>query len=442
MQFFKELNLPDELLSAIEQMGYKTPSPIQQKAIPLVLQKKDLFACAQTGTGKTAAFALPIITELLKDKKPRQPFSFRALVLLPTRELAEQVAQNMEAYCKFTDIKVRKIYGGVSQKPQVRALEEGVDVVVATPGRLIDLKNQKLADLSKVEFLVLDEADRMLDMGFLPDIRRIARMLPFQRQSLLFSATLSTEVKDLAKFIVKDDAESISIAPDKPTADRIDQKLFFVESEHKFELLKYLVDKTFKDNPDSLILVFSKTKRQASSIAKRLTKAGPETMCIHGDKTQTSRQRSLNMFKSRQVRVLAATDIAARGIDVENMSLVVNYDLPAEIENYVHRIGRTARANLSGVAVSFCCDKDLWLLRPIERLIKKEIPVASEGENPFFSRRLLDMKCKPPRPPSKEEAKNSKKNRTFKRDFGEKRDSFGNFKKKSKIAKLAGKRKM
>lgn len=439
---FEELNLSPEILSALNSLGYTDPTPIQNLAIPRLLQGEDLFACAQTGTGKTAAFALPILNELAKSKIEHIPQQFSALVLLPTRELAEQVASNMESYAKYTNLKIRKVYGGVSQRPQVRALQEGVDVVVATPGRLIDLYNQRLISFEGVKYLVLDEADRMLDMGFLPDIKRIIYKLPKERQSMLFSATLFQDIRSLASFIVKD-AEFVNVAPDKPTADRIEQKICFVERENKFELLKHIIDLTFKNDADSLILIFTKTKRTASSLAKRLEKAKIQALCIHGDKTQSSRQKALDMFKKRTVKVLAATDIAARGIDVQDMNLVLNYDLPAEAENYIHRIGRTARANMSGVALSFCSPEELWLLRPIEKLIKKQIPLCDVDTNPFHCEKAFKARDKKQaNPQSKEELKKNKKNRTFKKDFGSKKDAFGNFKKKRRTPKLVGKNKM
>ncbi len=394
---FKALNLSQEILLALEKASYKEPTLIQERAIPKILAEHDIFACAQTGTGKTAAFTLPIIQKFQTSGFAKCG-SFRALILVPTRELAEQVNDNIKIYTKYARISHTKVFGGVSARPQIRALEKGVDILVATPGRLLDLFNQKKLSFSAVEIAVLDEADRMLDMGFIKDIRKIFSKLPFQRQTLLFSATMTDAVKELAKSIVKDPVE-ISVSPDKPAVEKIEQKLYFVDEADKINLLKYLVDKRLENDASARALVFCRTKHGANKVAKKLSGEKYEAEAIHSNKSQSARRRALDDFKAGRCMVLVATDIAARGIDVKNMGLVVNYDLPEEAETYVHRIGRTARAQQSGEAISFFCPSDKFLLRAIERFIKKSVPIAKE-ENPFESQDACDVyygkkKCVP-----------------------------------------------
>ncbi len=382
MQNFESLNLCEKLLKAINLAGYEKPSPIQIQAIPELLQGRDLFACAQTGTGKTAAFALPIMDKLENSGGYPKPRQFRALILTPTRELAEQVASNINQYGKFTSLSCCKAYGGVSQKPQVRALSVGVDILVATPGRLLDLFRQKALSFEGVEFLVLDEADRMLDMGFIPDIRRICAQLPEERQSMLFSATLSEEIIELAQNIVKN-PKRITISPDKPTVEKISQSLAAVAKDKKFDLVRHIMKTRLEGDESARALIFCRTKHGASKLAKKLTREGMKAEAIHGDKSQGARQNALNRFKRGECSALAATDIAARGIDIKDMSLVINYDLPEEVETYVHRIGRTARAEASGEAISFCSPEEVAELKFIERYIKREIPFFED--NPFES---------------------------------------------------------
>ena len=379
---FANLGLSEKILRAVENAGYEKPSPIQEMAIPSILKGRDIFGCAQTGTGKTATFALPIMQMLDERGHYPRPMQFRALILTPTRELAEQIASNISVYGKGMEFSICKAYGGVSLNPQIKILANGVDILVATPGRLLDLYNQKKLNFGGVEYLVLDEADRMLDMGFIKDIKKICALLPKERQSMLFSATLSNEIESLAKGIVRN-PERISVSPDKPTVEKIAQKIAFVELENKFFLLEKMMKARMSKQDDSLALIFCRTKHGANKLAKRLCRIGLTADAIHGNKSQSARQNALNRFKRRETRILVATDIAARGIDVKDMSLVVNFDLPEEAETYVHRIGRTARAEADGEAISFCTSDDSHLLRAIIKFIKKEIPTYFD--NPYHS---------------------------------------------------------
>ncbi len=375
---FSDFGLSENLQRAVHGLGYETPSPIQQKAIPAILAGRDIFGCAQTGTGKTAAFALPIMHKLDTEGHFPKPLEFRALILTPTRELAEQIGANIAQYGKYMELSHCKAYGGVSLKPQIRALAAGVDILVATPGRLLDLFNQKKLSFDGVEYLVLDEADRMLDMGFLPDIRRICSHLPNKRQSLLFSATLSPEIEHLARAIVNNPLK-ITISPDKPTVEKIGQKAAMLESTNKYNFLLELLNSK-ADTKDFLALVFCRTKHGASKLAKRLNKDGIKADAIHGDKTQSARKKALDKFKNRAITALVATDIAARGIDVKNMNLVVNYDLPDEPETYVHRIGRTARAEADGEAVSICTRDNVKDFYAVEKFIRQNIPLYKDTQ--------------------------------------------------------------
>jgi len=384
---FSQLGLSENILKSIRDANYQKPSPIQQRAIPAILQGRDIFGCAQTGTGKTAAFALPIMQKLETSGNFPRPLQFRALILTPTRELAEQIGANISMYGKHLNLSYCKAYGGVSLKPQIRALSIGVDILVATPGRLLDLFNQKKLSFDGVEYLVLDEADRMLDMGFLPDIRKICSQLPNKRQSLLFSATMSEEIEKLARSIVINPLK-ISIDPDKPTVEKIDQKVAMLESLDKYNFLTELL-LPHADEKDFLALVFCRTKHGASKLAKRLSKSGISADAIHGDKSQSARQRALGKFKDHNIRVLVATDIAARGIDVKNMNMVVNYDLPDEVETYVHRIGRTARAEASGEAVSLCTRDNIQDFSAIEKFIKLDIPLYTNTQ--YHSENVFEL---------------------------------------------------
>ncbi|WP_418974320.1 DEAD/DEAH box helicase [Agathobaculum butyriciproducens] len=368
---FNELKLEKNILKALKEAGYSEPTPIQQQAIPPVLEGRDLMGCAQTGTGKTCAFAVPIIQRLAKSEGRKG--TIRALILTPTRELALQIYENVCQYARYVPCSAAVIFGGVSQVPQVEAIERGVDILIATPGRLWDLMGQKIVKLDKAEFFVLDEADRMLDMGFFPDVKRIVKFLPKKRQTLLFSATIPAEIADLAEKMLHE-PEHISVTPSAKPADKIEQQLYFVEKQEKRELLPDII----RQSNVHQVLVFTRTKHGADRVARDLNRAGIKTKSIHGDKSQNQRQRALADFKECKIAVLVATDIAARGIDINDLPLVINFDLPNIPETYVHRIGRTGRAGQEGTAISFCDRSERPYLKDIEKLIGKRIPVAGE----------------------------------------------------------------
>ena len=370
---FNELNLSAPVLRAVAQAGYESPSPIQAAAIPPVLAGRDLMGCAQTGTGKTAAFALPMLDRLTASA-PRKKGAIRALILTPTRELALQIGESFEAYGKYLTLRSTVIFGGVGQAPQVAALKKGVDILIACPGRLNDLVGQGLLDLSNIEIFVLDEADRMLDMGFVHDVKKVIAKLPRQRQNLMFSATMPKEIEQLAAGILHDPA-FVKVDPVSSTVDRIQQSLYFVEKGNKKFLLPWLIKNLKPEVVNAL--VFSRTKHGADKIAKDLNKQGIPAAAIHGNKSQTARVTALEDFKAGKTRVLVATDIAARGIDISELSHVFNYDLPEVPETYVHRIGRTARAGADGTAVSFCAPEEQEYLAGIEKLNRRQIPVVS-----------------------------------------------------------------
>ena len=370
---FNELNLSAPVLRAVAQAGYESPSPIQAAAIPPVLAGRDLMGCAQTGTGKTAAFALPMLDRLTASA-PRKKGAIRALILTPTRELALQIGESFEAYGKYLTLRSTVIFGGVGQAPQVAALKKGVDILIACPGRLNDLVGQGLLDLSNIEIFVLDEADRMLDMGFVHDVKKVIAKLPRQRQNLMFSATMPKEIEQLAAGILHDPA-FVKVDPVSSTVDRIQQSLYFVEKGNKKFLLPWLIKNLKPEVVNAL--VFSRTKHGADKIAKDLNKQGIPAAAIHGNKSQTARVTALEDFKAGKTRVLVATDIAARGIDISELSHVFNYDLPEVPETYVHRIGRTARAGADGTAVSFCAPEEKEYLAGIEKLNRRKIPVVS-----------------------------------------------------------------
>ena len=370
---FNELNLSAPVLRAVAQAGYESPSPIQAAAIPPVLAGRDLMGCAQTGTGKTAAFALPMLDRLTASA-PRKKGAIRALILTPTRELALQIGESFEAYGKYLTLRSTVIFGGVGQAPQVAALKKGVDILIACPGRLNDLVGQGLLDLSNIEIFVLDEADRMLDMGFVHDVKKVIAKLPRQRQNLMFSATMPKEIEQLAAGILHDPA-FVKVDPVSSTVDRIRQSLYFVEKGNKKFLLPWLIKNLKPEVVNAL--VFSRTKHGADKIAKDLNKQGIPAAAIHGNKSQTARVTALEDFKAGKTRVLVATDIAARGIDISELSHVFNYDLPEVPETYVHRIGRTARAGADGTAVSFCAPEEKEYLAGIEKLNRRQIPVVS-----------------------------------------------------------------
>ncbi len=370
---FDNLNLIEPIGKALSKRGYVTPTPIQAEAIPYLLDGDDLLGCAQTGTGKTAAFSIPIIQHIY-NRRYSSPRGIKALILTPTRELAIQIDESFAAYGEFTGLRHTVIFGGVGQKPQVDAIKAGVDVLVATPGRLIDLVGQRHVSLSKLEFFVLDEADHMLDMGFIHDIRRILPMLPSRRQSLFFSATMPKEIEKLANSILTY-PRKVEVTPASSTVDKIEQHLYYVEKKNEL-LIELLQDPKMES-----VLVFTRTKYGADKVAKVLNRAGITAEAIHGNKSQNNRQRTLANFKERTTRVLIATDIASRGIDVDDLTHVVNYELPNVPETYVHRIGRTGRAGRTGVSYSFCKEEEMPLLRDIEKLIGKRIAVA--GGTPF-----------------------------------------------------------
>lgn len=375
---FNDLGLIDPILKALSDKGYTQPTPIQEQSIPILLSGKDLLGCAQTGTGKTAAFTIPILQQIYNNiGSGSGGRKIKSLIVTPTRELAIQIDDNITEYGKYTGIKNTVIYGGVKQGSQVNALKKGVDVLTATPGRLLDLINQKFISLKDIEFFVLDEADQMLDMGFIHDIKKIIKLLPQKRQSLFFSATMPRAIVDLSKKILGD-FESVTIAPKQTTAERVDQAVYFVGKKSKIKLLKHLIE---TENPDST-LVFSRTKHGANKIVKLLDRYGINAAAIHGNKSQAARQKALGAFKDGDTKVLVATDIAARGIDVSQLSLVVQYDLPNVPETYIHRIGRTGRAKASGTALAFCDTDERPYLKDIEKLIKQKIDVVKE--HPFL----------------------------------------------------------
>ena len=366
---FSDLGLAEVVLRAFTHEGYTTPTPIQAQAIPPVLAGHDLLGLAQTGTGKTAAFAAPLLTNLIADRRRPAPRTARVLVLAPTRELAAQIADSFKAYARFGRLHVTTVFGGVGYTPQVRALERGVDVLVATPGRLLDHLEQRNVDLSQTSYVVLDEADHMLDLGFVKPIRQILARLPKQRQTLFFSATMPPEIAGLAAEMLRDPVQ-VSVTPAARTADRVNQKVIFVEAGAKRDLLaELLADPNYQRT-----IVFTRTKRGADRVAQHLEARGVVAASIHGNKSQSARQKALDGFKNGHVRVLVATDIAARGIDVDAVSHVVNFELPDVPEAYVHRIGRTARAGLEGDAISFCANDERDLLRQIERVTRQVIP--------------------------------------------------------------------
>lgn len=416
---FKDLNIIKPILKAVEEAGYEKPTEIQENSIPIVLKGKDILGCAQTGTGKTAAFAIPILQNIVADKEKNNERNIKALIVAPTRELAIQIEENFAMYSKYLDIKDTVIFGGVNQSSQVRKIKAGVDVLVATPGRLLDLSNQKHVDLKNVKYFVLDEADRMLDMGMIHDVKKIISRLPKERQNLLFSATMPKEVMKLVNSILKKPVK-VEVQPVSSTAEIISQGVYHVPKKNKKSLLIHLL----KDESIKSVIVFSRTKHGANKIAKDLEKAGITATAIHGNKSQNQRQLALNNFKEGNIRVLVATDIAARGIDIDELSHVINYDLPDVAETYVHRIGRTGRAGASGVAITFCDEEEKAMFRSIEKVIGKPIPVLAEEEYEIIQ---------PVVQPSQKKSNNQGNNRKYKsyrgKSFGKNK---GNNKSKAK----------
>lgn len=366
---FEDLSLSKSIQRAVFEEGYTEPTPIQEQAIPIVLQGRDLIGCAQTGTGKTGAFAIPIIHQLHRmvgsSKKAKV---IRALIVTPTRELAVQIGQSFETYAKYTNLTQLTIFGGVSQIPQVDVLRKGVDILVGTPGRLLDLHKQGYIDLDHLHVLVLDEADQMLDMGFVNDVKKIVKLTPNNRQTLFFSATMPIAIRELAEMFLKD-AATVTVSPVSSTAENVEQRVYFVEKSEKRALLYHLI----RNENLSDLLVFSRTKHGADNVVKALRKKGVAAEAIHGDKSQNARQRVLDAFKAKEVGVLVATDIAARGIDISQLPFVINFDLPNIPETYVHRIGRTGRAGNGGIAISFCSKDELPYWKDIKKLIKVDV---------------------------------------------------------------------
>ncbi len=381
---FTSLKLCQPLLDALDEIGYVTPTPIQAKTIPDLIEGRDMLGCAQTGTGKTAAFALPILDAMAEDPQAGLRH-IHALILCPTRELASQIHDNIEQYARHLDIRSMVMFGGVSQRPQVNKLRRGVDILVATPGRLLDLISQGYVDLSHVQFLVLDEADRMLDMGFIRDIRKILAQIPKKRQSLLFSATMPHSIVELSRGMLYNPI-SVSITPESTTVEAIEQSLMFVMRSDKRGLLTYIIE---EERPEK-VLVFSRTKHGCNRIVKQLGQDGIEALAIHGNKSQGAREKALRRFRNGALQVLVATDVASRGIDVSDISHVINLDLPNEPDVYVHRIGRTGRAGQGGIAIAFCDENEGEYLRGIEKTIRQDIPV--DEDQPFHSENARSRK--------------------------------------------------
>ena len=397
---FNDLNLLKNIQQALAEEGYTTPTPIQQQAIPIILEGTDLVGCAQTGTGKTAAFAIPIINYLhrLVGSSAKKKH-IRTLVVTPTRELAIQIDESFNTYGKYTNIRSMVIFGGVSQVPQVDQLKKGIDILIATPGRLLDLHKQGFIDLDHLHFLVLDEADQMLDMGFINDVKKIVKLTPDNRQTLLFSATMPMAIRELAdSFLTK--PKYVSVTPVSSTAETVNQKVYFVGKEDKRKLLYHII----RNDKINNVLVFSRTKHGADNVVKALKKNNVTAEAIHGDKSQNARQRVLEAFKNKEISVLVATDIAARGIDIESLPFVINFDIPNISETYVHRIGRTGRAGNSGLAISFCAKDELPYWKDIQKLIKIDVKVEKDHPYPY-----TDV---PENPDAKPDLRNKKKEAT------------------------------
>ena len=369
---FSNLQLIEPVLRALSHEGYTKPTPIQEKSIPAILEKKDFLGCAQTGTGKTAAFVIPLLQILHQQHALNQIRQTSTLILTPTRELAIQIGESIVAYGRFLNLKHQVIFGGVPQHGQVQAIRKGVDIIVATPGRLIDLINQGHISLRQIRYFVLDEADRMLDMGFVQDVKKIIAWLPMEKQTLFFSATMPEQIQQLARQLLKDPVK-VHVSPISSTAELIEQSVCFTEKQHKLSLLIDLL----KDDSLESVLVFTQMKHSADKLARNLNKAGLRTEAIHGNRSQSQRQQALRHFKEKKIRVLVATDIAARGIDIDGLTHVINYELPNVPETYVHRIGRTGRAGSAGIAISFCDWSEKIFLTDIQKLIRKQIPVLS-----------------------------------------------------------------
>ena len=411
---FETLNLINPICRAVYEEKYTLPTPIQEQAIPHLVQGRDLLGCAQTGTGKTAAFALPILQWLEQNRGVTGPKDVRTLILAPTRELAAQISESFRIYGRYLKIRQAVVFGGVRPNLQIRSLSRGVDVLVATPGRLLDLFNQRQLRLDKVGVLVLDEADRMLDMGFLPDIKKICSAIPSNRQTMLFSATLPSEIIKLSKNFLNNPVE-VSVDPPSSTVEKIKQKVMFVDRENKFALLESILE---QDLNLQRVLIFTRTKHGASRIAKKLSKLKISTEAIHGNKSQPARLQALKKFRSGKVRVLVATDIASRGLDVDGITHVINYELPKEPESYVHRIGRTARAGTEGIAISFCDTGEKAYLKRIER--ETGCPLNVDQDHPYHSKLIASKKST-----GKSDVKSFSKSRVRGRKYGSTARSVG-----------------
>jgi len=406
---FEKLNLIEPILKALQAEGYTKPTPIQAQSIPVLLERKDLLGCAQTGTGKTAAFAIPILQLLHQDDLYKKgPAGIKVLILTPTRELAIQIGESFAAYGKLLRIKHTVIFGGVPQRSQTDALRAGVDILIATPGRLLDLMDQRYVRLEHLKMFVLDEADRMLDMGFIHDVKKIITRIPAKRQTIFFSATMPAEISKLADTILTNPVR-VEVTPPSSTANTVKQELYFVEKNDKRSLLLHLL----KDNVINTALVFTRTKHGADRVAKDLNRAGVIAEAIHGNKSQNARQRALSNFKSQQTRVLVATDIAARGIDIDELSHVINYELPNIPETYVHRIGRTGRAGASGISISFCDGEEKAYLKDIQKLIGKSVPVAENNPYPMNDT-SMDRISAPPKPQNQNRSQGQRRSGGFK----------------------------
>jgi ATP-dependent RNA helicase RhlE len=387
---FKDLNLSPEIMKALDDAGYTSPTPIQEQAIPIALQNKDVLGCAQTGTGKTAAFTIPMLELMGKKKAEDRKRKVRGLIVTPTRELAIQIGESFREYGKYTNLNCVVIFGGVKQGKQTSALKNGADVIVATPGRLLDLMQQGFISLSDIEHFVLDEADRMLDMGFIHDVKKLLKVLPKKRQSLFFSATMAPDIIKLSNEILYQPTE-VAVTPKSSTAEKINQSIYFVDKGNKRNLLLHILEDPKMDS----VLVFTRTKHGADRVVKVLNKQNIKAAAIHGNKSQNARQKALGQFKDNTIRVLVATDIAARGIDIDELSYVINFELPNIAESYVHRIGRTGRAGADGVAIAFCDATEKPYLKDIEKLIKQKIKVIDGHPFP-----LVDVDAKiPPKQP-------------------------------------------
>lgn len=419
MTTFKDLKLIDAIQSALEAQGYEKPTPIQEQAIPHVLLGKDLLGCAQTGTGKTAAFAIPILQQLATGEVTRGKKQIRTLILTPTRELATQIEDNFKEYGRNLDLRSAVIFGGVNQNNQIKRLQSGIDILVATPGRLLDLINQKYINLSHIEIFVLDEADRMLDMGFIHDVKKLLTILPKKRQTLFFSATMPDSILSLANSILTNPVK-VEVTPASTTAETIQQSVYFIDKNNKNLLL---LDNLKKDIDDS-VLVFTRTKHGADKIVRFLEKNDVKAAAIHGNKSQNARQRALDNFKSKEIKVLVATDIAARGIDIDNLLYVINYDLPNIPETYVHRIGRSGRAGAKGIAISYCDYEEKAYLKDIQKITGLKVPVIEDHAYPMEVF-VVEKKEQKPRqsrnqqsakPKAKPSAKTSEKTKRPKRD--------------------------